>query len=131
MCIRDRGITTIGKANSAVQMKAEILPEDVQDKSVTWSSSDTSIAEVNENGLVTVKEKNGEVKIIAVSKADTTKRGEVTLKVALKQENEDTVTEIEDAIQENGQWKPNPLITWSEGWSCLLYTSAHRCMTLI
>ena len=111
------GITTIGKANSAVQMNAEILPEDVQDKSVTWSSSDTSIAEVNENGLVTVKEKNGEVKIIAVSKADTTKRGEVTLKVALKQENEDTVTEIEDAIQENGQWKPNPLITWSEGWS--------------
>ena len=111
------GITTIGKANSTVQMKAEILPEDVQDKSVTWSSSDTSIAEVNENGLVTVKEKNGEVKITAISKADTTKSGEVTLKVALKQENANTVTEIEDAVQENGKWKPNPSITWSEGWS--------------
>lgn len=111
------GITTIGKADSTIQMMAEIQPEEVQDKSVTWFSSDTSVAEVDENGLVTVKRKNGIVNITAVSKADATKSGELTLKVALKQENEGTITEIEDAVQKDGKWQPNPEITWSEGWS--------------
>ena len=64
------GITTVGKANSTVQMKAEVLPKDAEDKSVTWSSSDNSIATVDEKGVVTVKEQNGDVKITATSKAD-------------------------------------------------------------
>ena len=42
-------------------MQAKVTPEDTKDKSVTWTSSDTSIASVDENGLVTVHKKNGEV----------------------------------------------------------------------
>lgn len=68
------GITTVGKANSTVQMKAEVLPKDAKDKSVTWSSSDNSIATVDEKGVVTVKEQNGDVKITATSKADASKK---------------------------------------------------------
>lgn len=78
------GITTIGKANSTVQMKAEILPEDVQDKSVTWSSSDTSIAEVNENGLVTVKEKKWRSKDYCGIKSRYYKERRSDLKGSLK-----------------------------------------------
>lgn len=35
------------------QLLAEILPENTQDKTITWSSSDTETASVDENGLIT------------------------------------------------------------------------------
>ena len=110
--VQDQQIRIQIEKQTVSQMKAEIAGR-VRIKCNMVSLN--FIAEVNENGLVTVKEKNGEVKITAVSKADTTKSGEVTLKVALKQENANRTNE--DAVQENGKWKPNPSITWSEGWT--------------
>lgn len=113
------GITTVGKANSTVQMKAEVSPKDAKDKSVTWSSSDASIATVDANGLVTVKEKNGDVKIKAVSKADTTKSGEMTLKVAIKKNAQVEETIVEDG-KKNGNDNngiKNDKITWNGNWS--------------
>lgn len=113
------GITTVGKANSTVQMKAEVSPKETKDKSVTWSSSDTSIATVDANGLVTVKEKNGDVKIKAVSKADATKSGEMTLKVAIKKNDQVEETIVEDG-KKNGTDNngiKNDKITWNGNWS--------------
>ena len=115
----ESGITTVGKANSTVQMKAEVEPKDTKDKSVTWSSSDQSVATVDENGVVTVKDKNGNVKIKATSKADTSKSGEVTLKVAIKKDNQTEETIVEDG-QTNGSndvGTRNDKITWSGNWS--------------
>lgn len=40
-------------AGTTVQLKASIEPEEAVDKSVTWSSSDESIATVSDTGLVT------------------------------------------------------------------------------
>ncbi len=49
----DRNMVNL-KVGSTVRLTATIGPEDATDKSVTWSSSDTSVAEVDDNGLVTV-----------------------------------------------------------------------------
>lgn len=40
-------------SGNEVQLVATVLPEDAYNKSVTWSSSDTSVATVDENGVVT------------------------------------------------------------------------------
>lgn len=49
-----------------------ITPEDAQDKNVTWSSSDSDIAEVNQDGIVTMKQV-GEVTITAALRSGFSK----------------------------------------------------------
>ena len=120
------GITTVGKANSTVQMKAEVLPKDAKDKSVTWSSSDNSIATVDEKGVVTVKEKNGDVKITATSKADASKKGEMTLKVAIKKNNEVQETVVEDGTKNGDTGTRNDKITWSGNWTTWAGETKHH-----
>lgn len=106
------GITTIGK-EGPVQMQATVTPKDANDKSVTWSSSNTDIASVDENGLVTVHKKNGEVTITATSNANSEVKGTCTLTVALAGDLGSGETIVEDASEDG---KINTNITWSDGW---------------
>ena len=90
------GMTTVSKANSTLQLKATVEPENATDKTVTWSTSDDSIATVDTNGLVTFLSKNGTVTITATSAADATKSGTIELTVAIKQDVADVETIVED-----------------------------------
>lgn len=52
--------------NETIQINAEIYPNNVADKTLTWKSSNPSVATVNKNGLVTVHN-NGAAVISATS----------------------------------------------------------------
>ena len=56
--------TAIIKVGNTEELRATVSPETTTDKSVNWASMDNSIAEVNNNGVITGK-KVGKVTIIA------------------------------------------------------------------
>lgn len=113
------GVTTVSKADSTLQLKATVEPEDATDKTVTWSTSDDSIATVDADGLVTFLSKNGTVTITATSNADAAKSGTMELKVAIKQDVADVETIVEDGtVPASGTTgTKNSEITWSGAWS--------------
>ena len=61
-------------AKSQITLTATVLPAEVSNKAVTWSSSDETKATVDANGVVTGKAA-GSVTITATSVADGTKKG--------------------------------------------------------
>lgn len=59
------GVTVSPKTNNLAQnvtrqLTATVLPEDADDKTVTWESSDETVATVDSNGLVTAQPKQGQ-----------------------------------------------------------------------
>ena len=113
------GMTTVSKANSTLQLKATVEPENATDKTVTWSTSDDSIATVDDKGLVTFLSKNGTVTITATSAADATKSGTIELTVAIKQDVADVETIVEDGTVPTSGDKGtlNPKIQWNGEWN--------------
>ena len=63
-----------------LQMNATVLPSNATNKALTWTSSNTSVATVSANGLVTAKVA-GTTTITATSVSDTSKKGTATITV--------------------------------------------------
>ena len=72
--VKSTGITISGagevKVGETITLTATVMPANATNRSVAWSSSNPSIAIVNQSGVVTGV-KNGEVDIIATSQADS------------------------------------------------------------
>ena len=77
--------TLAGKGNvsvgSTVQLIALLVPADTNLKGVKWTSSDTSVAKVNDNGLVTACN-NGTAVVTVTSTADPTVKKSITVTVS-------------------------------------------------
>ena len=80
MCIRDRGVKADVTLGTTLQLKANLQPETLLDKDVTWKSEKPTIATVSKDGLVTTK-KTGVTKITATSVQDTDKKAEIEITV--------------------------------------------------
>ncbi len=66
--------------DTTVQLTATVLPNNATNKTVTWSSSNTNVATVDQNGLVTQKAE-GTTIITATSNDDATKKASCTVTV--------------------------------------------------
>ena len=69
------------EVGETLQLTATVSPDNADDKTVTWSSSDDSIATVDQNGLVTAKAE-GKVVITATNSAGQSANCMITVKAA-------------------------------------------------
>ena len=67
-------------AGGTVQLSAQVLPWNVSDDTVTWSSGNTKVATVDQNGMVTGVS-GGTAVITATSRLDSTKKASCTVTV--------------------------------------------------
>lgn len=63
------------------QLSVNILPNNTTNKTVTWAVSDTNIAEISSEGLLTPKT-NGTIKITASSTDDSNKSAEIEITIS-------------------------------------------------
>jgi len=73
-------ITLALEVDDFEQLTATVAPADATTKTVTWSSNDSTIAEVSNNGLVTAKKAGSTV--VKVTTGDGSKVGECTVRVS-------------------------------------------------
>lgn len=89
------------KVGETLTLNVEVLPENADDKTLSYSSSDNDIAEVSDKGIVTAK-KIGEV-TISVKSVDGGKSDEIKLTIENpEQEKSDYYFEGEDAVLTSG-----------------------------
>ena len=115
----ESGIKTLSKANSKLQMLANVTPIDASNKEVSWKVTDslgneTNFATIDKNGLLTINSKNGVVKVTATSKENEAIKNSIDIKIAIPTSTSETI--VEDAVNNNG-WTKNPQFIWTGTWS--------------
>ena len=110
------GMTTVSKADTVLQMQAEVMPKDATDKSVVWSvetKSGAAVGTIDESGLLTLSGGNGVVTVTAASASDSSVSGSVDITAAIASEDANS-TIVEDSVDNS---TPNPAINWSGSWT--------------
>lgn len=102
------GANMIFSANSTILIKAEIIPEDAENKAVTWSVDNEELASIDENGLLTAKEKSGVVTVTAKAKDGSDIKGSQEISIQL--DNQSISVNVDDndmdsGIQYSGDWE--------------------------
>lgn len=92
------------------QLSVTVLPNDANNKTVTWSVSDENIASIDENGLLTPKE-NGTITVSAAAKDNSGKKGTLEINISGVTTTYQTFLEAENMLlwqRNNGGWPKEP-----------------------
>lgn len=106
-------ITVVGNDitdGNSLQLSTTILPTNATNKSVVWSVSDTSIADVNNVGLLTPKQ-NGTVTVKATALDASGKYGELVVNISGITPVYSTILKAENMLlwqRNNGGWPKEP-----------------------
>lgn len=87
---------TLTAVNDTIQLTAVVTPDNARNKTVTWSSSDETVATVDNNGFVTAVG-NG-IAIITATAEEQTATCEITVAI---ETTEEAVEEITEEVKEN------------------------------
>ncbi|WP_439128058.1 pectate lyase [Polaribacter sp.] len=93
-----------------LQLSVTILPNDANDKTVTWSVSDENIATIDQNGLLTPKE-NGKITVSAAANDNSGKKGTLEINISGITATYQTILEAENMLlwqRNNGGWPKEP-----------------------
>lgn len=72
---------TLSYGERSESLKVDVFPANADDKSVTWTSSDPTVANVSDSGVVTAQSKSGEAVITATSEANPSQSASCTVTV--------------------------------------------------
>ncbi len=97
-------VSTTRLPGEAIQLKARVMPENTTNKKVTWTSSDTSIAMVDQNGLVVFGDVPGTATITATSDGYASGSIEVTTVTDATKIEENTKTYVVMFMQSTSQY---------------------------
>lgn len=97
----ENGMTVLSKPNSTLQLSAELLPADLENQNIVWSSSDETVATVDQAGLVTVFQKDGTATITAASDYCTLVSDSIDITAAIYSGTVYSETVIEDGTPGN------------------------------
>ena len=85
------GINAITANGGTLQMQAAVLPVSATNKTVTWSASPSSIADISNNGLLTAKA-NGTVVVTAKANDDSDIYGETSITISGQPQSVTSIT---------------------------------------
>ncbi len=89
------------------QLTVEVLPENADNKVISWSVSDTSIASISNDGLLTPKS-NGTVKVIASATDGSAIAGEININISGIYPSNLTAENMLLWQRNNGGWPKEP-----------------------
>ena len=110
------GITTIGKANSSIQMiakqgESEEITSDINWTVTSENGGETSLATINEDGILTVLNESGVIKVTGTHKNNSSISSSVLLKLEFISNETSTLIDDRDSkINYVGNWK-----NWDDG----------------
>lgn len=118
------GITTLSKENSTLQMEAVVDTRN-SNKAVTWTAEPSSLAGIDENGLLSIGSISGKVTVTAASVQDPAKSGTIEINIQMPESvssgdpvlDEGTIKEFNVAGPENqgGGTLNTDNIVWNGG----------------
>ena len=88
------GVTTVAKADSQLQMTAEVAPDSVTNTDVTWSVENNGTnASISNAGVLSTGNRNGTIVVKAKSKADGKIEGQATITVSFPMKYLETIVD--------------------------------------